>query len=406
MFFSNWFNSASKKSGQTLDEIRKAIAENTVFSGSVSAVTSLEVSAVSACVRVIGEGIAQVPLKIMKRDGDNRAPATDHPLYKVLSVKPNEWQTSFEYRETIAMHAVLVGNHYSFINRSEKRGIMELIPFAPGSVEVLRDDEHLTLQYKVTGKNGSSKIFPGESIWHIKGPSWNSWQGLDAVKLARKSILLSSEIESQQIHTQQNGVKTSGIYSVDGVLKDDQYKALKKWISANIEGSSNSGVMLLDRNAKYSQTSMTSVDAQTLETRRYQVEEICRFFRVNPIMVGAESKNTTYASAEQMFLAHVVHTLSPWYKRIEQSIDANLLTDDERAGGLYSRFIDDALLRGSMETRKDVILGYVNGGMMTANEGRALLDLNPDESELSNELRIPANVVGAAATQEDDTDET
>lgn len=397
MFLKRLFGSAKQKSGQTLDEIRKAIAESTGSNSGVSAVKSLEVSAVSACVRVIGEGIAQVPLKIMQKDGDKRTPATDHPLYKVLAVKPNEWQTSFEYRETIAMHTVLMGNHYSFINRSSTRGIMELIPFEPGSVTASRDDNSV-LTYKVKAKNGNEQVFPAESIWHIKGPSWNSWQGLDAVKLARKSIILSSEIEDQQINTQQNGVKTSGIYSVDGVLKDDQYKALKKWISENIEGNKNTGVMLLDRNAKYSQTSMTSVDAQTLETRRYQVEEICRFFRVNPIMVGAESKNTTYASAEQMFLAHVVHTLSPWYKRIEQSIDANLLTDKERESGLYSRFIDDALLRGSMETRKDVILGYVNGGLMAPNEGRALLDLNPDENELSNELRIPANVVGA--TQE------
>ena len=404
MFFKNWFSSTSKKSGQTLDEIRKAIADNTVFSGSGTAVSALEVSAVSACVRVIGEGIAQVPLKVMQRDGEKRTPATKHPLYKVLAVKPNDWQTSFEYRETVAMHAVLVGNHYSFINRSEARGIMELIPFEPGSVEPIRGDDRV-LSYNVTAKNGIKKPFPAEAIWHIKGPSWNSWQGLDAVKLARKAILLSSEIESQQINTQQNGVKTSGVYSVDGILKDDQYKALKKWINENIEGNRNTGVMLLDRSAKYSQTSMTSVDAQTLETRRYQVEEICRFFRVNPIMVGAESKNTTYASAEQMFLAHVVHTLSPWYKRLEQSIDANLLTDAERESGLYSRFVDDALLRGSMETRKDVILGYVNGGMMKPNEGRALLDLNPDENPLSDELRIPANVVGAAPAQEN-TDET
>lgn len=405
MFLKRLFGANSKKSGQTLDEIRKAIADSSGSSANITATKSLEVSAVSACVRVIAEGIAQVPFKVMKKDGEKRTPAVNHPLYKVLAVKPNEWQTSFEYRETLAMHAVLMGNHYSFINRSKSRGIMELIPFEPGSVTALRD-ENSVLRYKVRATNGKEQIFPAESIWHVKGPSWNSWQGLDAVKLARKSILLSSEIEEQQINTQQNGVKTSGIYSVEGVLKDDQYKALKKWISENIEGSKNTGVMLLDRNAKYSQTSMTSVDAQTLETRRYQVEEICRFFRVNPIMVGAESKNTTYASAEQMFLAHVVHTLSPWYKRIEQSVDVNLLTDKEREGGYYSRFIDDALLRGSMETRKDVILGYVNGGLMQPNEGRALLDLNPDENELSNELRIPANVVGAAPAQEEGSDET
>jgi hypothetical protein len=112
-------------------------------------------------------------------------------------------------------------------------------------------------------------------------------------------------------------------------------------------------------------------------------------------MVGAESKNTTYASAEQMFLAHVVHCLAPWYQRIEQSIDANLLTEADRAAGLYSCFVDAGLLRGSITNQKDVIIGYVNGGIMTPNEGRALLDMNPDADPKSNELRIPANIAGA-----------
>jgi len=400
-FFKGWFGSTGKKSGQTLDQIRQAIAESVGYSGAMTIEKALQVSAVASCVRVIGEGIAQVPLKIMRVDGNKRLPALDHPLYDVLANKPNDYQTSFEYRETISMHVTLTGNAYSFINRSASRGIIELIPFEPSSVKTVRNDD-FTLQYEVRAKNGSVKVFPQEAIWHIKGPSWNSWLGLDAVKLARKAILLSSEIEDQQTGMQQNGVKASGVYSVDGVLKDDQYKALKKWITENIEGNNNTGVMVLDRSAKFLQTSMTGVDAQTLETRKYQVEEICRFFRVNPIMVGAESKNTTYASAEQMFLAHVVHCLAPWYQRLEQSIDVNLLTKEERQKGYYSAFIEDGLLRGSMMNRKDVILGYVNGGLMYPNEGRALLDLNPDDDPLSDKLRVPANVVGAAPQEGQD----
>ena len=400
-FFKGWFGSTGKKSGQTLDQIRQAIAESVGYSGAMTIEKALQVSAVASCVRVIGEGIAQVPLKIMRVDGNKRLPALDHPLYDVLANKPNDYQTSFEYRETISMHVTLTGNAYSFINRSASRGIIELIPFEPSSVKTVRNDD-FTLQYEVRAKNGSVKVFPQEAIWHIKGPSWNSWLGLDAVKLARKAILLSREIEDQQIGMQQNGVKASGVYSVDGVLKDDQYKALKKWITENIEGNNNTGVMVLDRSAKFLQTSMTGVDAQTLETRKYQVEEICRFFRVNPIMVGAESKNTTYASAEQMFLAHVVHCLAPWYQRLEQSIDVNLLTKEERQKGYYSAFIEDGLLRGSMMNRKDVILGYVNGGLMYPNEGRALLDLNPDDDPLSDKLRVPANVVGAAPQEGQD----
>lgn len=385
--FANLFGAPRKKSGSTMDLIRGLLAGNSTSSGkNVNKETALQVSAVSACVRVIAEGIAQVPLKILKQsaDGKTRIQAKDHPLYDLLAHRPNDWQTSFEYRETVAMHAVLCGNHFSFINRSSRVGILELIPFEPGSVRVIRADDY-TLSYEVSGKNGSKQIFPAESIWHIKGPSWNSWMGLDAVRYAREAIGLAMSTESHQASMQKNGVRASGIYSVDGVLKDDQYKALKAWIDENIAGDKNAGsVMLLDRNAKFTQTSMTGIDAQTLETRRYQIEEICRFFRVNPIMVGAESKNTTYASAEQMFLAHVVHCLSPWYMRLEQSIDANLLTKDDRKNGIYSAFIDEGLLRGSITTKKDVILGYVNGQVMTKNEARNLLDLNPDSDPRSD----------------------
>lgn len=388
----------ARKSAGSYDIIRELLGRRTSATGKViSTKTAVEVAAVFACMRVIGEGIAQVPLKLMieSQDEKERVEAEDHPLYEILECRPNDWQTSFEYREMLAMHAVLCGNAYSFINRSNRAGIMELIPFEPGNVTVRRADDY-TLTYEVRAQNGSMQVFPASAIWHLRGPSWNSWMGLQAVDLAREAIGLTMATEEQQARMQKNGVKASGVYSVEGTLKDDQYKSLKNWIDDNIGGVENAGkAMLLDRSAKWLNTSMTGIDAQTLETRRYQVEEICRFFRVNPIMVGAESKNTTYASAEQMFLAHVVHTLSPWFARIEQSIDNNLLTAKERDAGYYSAFIDEGLLRGSMAEKKDALLGYVNGGLMTANEARAKLDMNPDIDPASDRLRIPANIVGS-----------
>ena len=387
----------SKKSAGSYDIIRELLGRRTSATGKVVSVkTAVEVAAVFACMRVIGEGIAQVPLKLMQEsaDGKTRLPAKEHPLYEILECRPNEWQTSFEYREMLAMHAVLCGNAFSFINRSNRAGVMELIPFEPGSVTVKRADNY-SLSYEVRGQDGKTQVFPSKSIWHVRGPSWNSWMGLEAVALAREAIGLSMATEEQQARMQKNGVRASGVYSVEGTLKDDQYKVLKAWIDENIGGVENTGkAMVLDRNAKWLNTSMTGVDAQTLETRRYQVEEVCRFFRVNPIMVGAESKNTTYASAEQMFLAHVVHTLAPWYSRLEQSIDNNLLTEADREAGYYSNFVEEGLLRGSLAETQTALLGYVNGGVITTNEGRAKLDLNPDPDPASDKLRIPANITG------------
>ena len=388
----------SRKAASAYDVLRELLGRRPSSTGKVVSVSSaVEVSAVYSCLRVLGEGVAQVPLKLMKvdRDGKTRLDATDHPLYDVLACKPNGWQTSFEFREMLVWHVGLCGRAVCFINRGARGDILELIPFTPGSVEVCRRND-FSLYFKVSGKNGSVQEFPQEAIWHVKGPSWNSWMGLECVQLAREAIGLAMSIEEQQGKAQKNGVKASGVYSVEGSLSPEQYKNLKKWIDEEISGTDKAGMaMLLDRNAKWTSNSMTGVDAQTLETRRMQVEEICRYFRVNPIMVGAESKNTTYASAEQMFLAHLVHTLAPWYVRIEQSIDAHLLTDKDRAAGIYSNFVEEGLLRGSATTTKDVILGYVNGGVMTPNEGRAKLDMNPDKDPASDELRIPANLVGS-----------
>ena len=392
----------SRKSAGSYDLIRELLGRRASATGkNVTVSTSIEVAAVFACMRVIGEGIAQVPLKMMREsaDGKTRLPAKEHPLYTILGTKPNEWQTSFEYREMIAMHAALCGNAYSFINRSVRGGeIYELIPFTPGSVAVKRADD-LTLTYEVTASNGSKQVFPAESIWHLKGPSWNGFQGLEVVAQAREAIGLSMAIEESQARMQKNGVRASGTYSVEGTLNADQYKALKGWIEENHAGPGNTGApMVMDRAAKWLPHTMTGVDAQTLETRLFQISEICRFMRVSPIMIYGDEKLSTYAGSSMGFLNHVIHTLAPWYQRIEQSIDANLLTEEERKSGLYANFVEEGLLRGSIVETKDVLLAYTNGGLMTTNEARHKLELNPDLDPASDKLRVPANIVGTVPT--------
>jgi HK97 family phage portal protein len=390
----------AQKSG-TIDLIREALRSNVSFAGkNVTVKTAIQVATVFACARVIGEGIAQVPLKIMRETGNTRLPATNHPLYELLMTAPNEWQTSFEYREMLAWHVVLTGSHFSFKNRSSSGKLLELIPFEPHQVTVKKDKGWI-VSYEITADDGSKQEFPADAIWHVKGPSWNSWQSLEPVKLAREAIGLAMATEEATSRLHKNGIRPSGVYAVEGVLKDDQYKGLKKWLDEHFSGVENTGApLILDRAAKWMSTQMTGVDAQTLEMRRFQIEEICRFARVMPIMVGYSDKAATYASAEQQFLAHVVHTLAPWYERLEQSIDKNLLTEQDRKQGYYANFVEEGLLRGSSKDTKDVILGYVNGGIMTPNEGREKLDLNPDDDPASNKLRIPANIVGSVPTGE------
>lgn len=363
---------------------------------SVNIESALMVSTVLCCVKVIAEGIAQVPLKLMQESGENRLPAKRHPLYDVLSTKANPWQTSFEFRETIAFHAALTGNAYVFKNVLAGR-IRELIPFQPNKVE-RKEKDNGDVVFLVQGKNGSVQEFPEMTIWHIRGPSWDGKIGLDTLEKARDAVGLTMAIDETTAKLQRNGVKNSGVYSVEGTLSPEQYKNLQKWIAENYEGSKNAGTtMILDRSAKWLNTQMSSVDAQLIETRRYQIEEVCRFFRVMPIMVGYSDKAATYASAEQMFLAHVVHTLTPWYSRLEQSIDANLLTSAERAAGYYSDFVEEGLLRGDMKTTAEVLTQYATNGIMTRNEARAKLDMNPLEGLY--EPLTPINLTGDNAPQ-------
>lgn len=388
-----------RKGYTTLDLFKEVFGRASKSGKTVNAQTALEVAVVLACVRVLADGVAQIPFKLFQETGKERLPAKDHPLYWVLFRRPNPWQTSFEYRETLMFHVALCGQHFSFINRVRGR-IMELIPFEPGQVTVKRAADW-SLSYEVRLGESKTQTFPQEAIWHVRGPSWNSWMGMETVNLAREAIGLSMSIEEQQSSFFKSGAQVGGLYSVDGSLTDDQYNKLTKWIKDNYEGAENAGkTMILDRAAKFTQRVMNSVDAQTLEQRKHQIEEICRFFRVMPIMVGFSDKTATYASAEQMFLAHVVHTLSPWYERLEQSVDVNLLTEADKRDGIYAKFIEEGLLRGALRDTASYLKELCSIGIMTRNEARAKLDMNP-LAGLDKPLE-PANITGKPKNPESD----
>lgn len=394
-----------KKEGMsTLDLFRQIYGGGRQSSSgkTINVDTAVKVSTVFGCVRVISEGVAQVPLKLMKagKDGRKRVPAAEHPLYDVLNICPNPWQTSFEYRETLLWHVALTGSHFSFKNVVFGK-VKELIPLDPGCVNVVRASDY-TLTYEVTSPNGSMQVFPAEAIWHVRGPSWDGWRGVDVLSKAREAIGLAIATEEQHARMHRNGVRASGVYSVEGNLSQAQFTQLRDWIEREMGGLENVGrPMVLDRGAKWLNNSMTGVDSQHIETRKLQIEEICRFFRVMPIMIGYSDKAATYASAEQMFLAHLVHCLAPWYQRLEQSIDANLLTKEDRQAGYYSQFVEEGLLRGSAEATANVLEKLVNGGLMKPNEARAKLDLDADDDPESDKLRVPANIVGKNQPQKE-----
>lgn len=341
------------------------------------------VSAALACMRVIGQGCAQVPFKLYQdyeADGLTRKKvARDHAIFDVVTAKPNAWQTSFEFRETLALHASM-GNAYAFKNLYRGK-VAELILLDPGRVRAVQNPDDWSITYKVRGSSGGEVEIPAGQIWHVRGTSWDGFLGLDTLKIAREALGLSVALEESHAGLHANGVRPSGVYSVEGTLDTPQQQKLVAWLKKEAAASVHSP-MVLDRNAKWLSQAMTGVDAQHIETRDKQIEEVCRFFGVLPIMIGhTGDKASTYASAEAMFTAHKVHTLAPWYTRIQESADVNLLTDDERKGGYYFKFVVNALLWASAKDLADYCAKALGSGgspaWHTQDEIRALTEYDP-----------------------------
>lgn len=398
-----------KSSGSSMEEIREMLAGLQGGSKSGATVnwqTALAVSTAFACARVIAEGLAQVPFKLFRELPDGgRQVESGHRLHDLLSVKPNDWQTSYEFRETLGLHLVFAGGGYVFVNRVGGK-IVELLPYTPNQVTVKRDGWEVG--YEITTEDGQRIPIPASQMWHLRGPSWDGVLGLDAVRLGREAIGLALATEEHGARMFSNGARVGGVLSTDASLKEDQVKLLRDSWEKTQGGVANAfKTAILWGGLKWSPMAMPNDQAQLIEQRRFQVEEICRHFRVMPIMVGFSDKAATYASAEQMFLAHVVHTLGPWYARIEQSADAFLLTEAERSAGLYFKFIVAGLMRGAHEARANYYSKALGAGgspaWMTQDEVRALDDLNPMGGAAAV-LPEPTNVGGTPTDEPKEPD--
>lgn len=343
------------------------------------------------CGLVIADGVSTVPCKIMRKDPETgrREEATDHPLYDVLGYEANGWMDPLELLQTTALHTVFTGDAVCFINKVRKR-IVELIPFEPGSVRIEQKDDY-RLVYHVTAKDGSVEEFPQEVIWHMRGPSWNAWMGLDATKLAREALGLAMATQNAHARRFGNGIQTTGAYSVEGELKEPQYNRLRAYIEQNHVGARNSGKpFILDKGAKWLPIDLSGVDAQHVETRKLQIEEVCRAYGVNPIMVFHSDKAATYASAEQMFLSHAVHTIRPWHRRFEKSMRRALLTKEEVKAGYYIKFFDTELLRGAAKDRAEYYWKRFQMGMSP----NKIAELEDEDGFEGGDIHlVPANMM-------------
>ncbi|MEA3042983.1 MAG: hypothetical protein QOH47_821 [Sphingomonadales bacterium] len=381
----------AKMTSRELEQVMGSVGRLSQAGAVVTWSSALAVTTVLDCCRVIADGCAQVPWRVHREMSGSRIAAVDHAAYDLLYRRPNGWQTSFEFRQTILFHVLLTGNAFVWKGMvGSARELRSLEPIEPGRMTVRREPDG-RLRYFEQKQNGAPVEHDPATIWHLRGPSWNGWMGMEAVKLARDAIGLTMAIEAGQADSHRNGARISGLYSVQEKMGLEKFEQIDKWLERHTQGGDRAGKPIIgDMGAKFEPIQMTGVEAQTLEMRKHQVEEVCRVFRVMPIMVGQADKAATYASAEQMFLAHVVHTLMPWYENIQQSADVALLSDRDRAEGYYTKLNPNALMRGAATDRADYYAKALGTGggrpWMKQNEVRGLEELDQADEVWADEL--------------------
>lgn len=359
-----------------------------------------KVSAAMACMRAISQGCT-IPFKLIHETGEGeqkrRRVARDHAVYDVITTKPNGWQTGFEFMETFTLHASL-GNGYAYKNIVRGGKLHSLILLDPGRVRAELTDDYEPL-YRVRGRDGKEEMIDASLIWHLRGPSWDGFLGMDILQLAREALGLSMALEESVASLHANGVRPTGVYSVEATLDEGQQERLTRWLKKQAAAGAGTP-LVLDRGAKWLQQTMSSVDAQTREMRQQQIEEICRFFGVLPIVIGfSGDKANTYASAEAMFTHHRVFGMDPWYRRIQASADVNLLTEKERKDGFYWKFVVNALLNAVAKDQGEYFSKALGAGgspaWMTQDQVRDLLDMDPmggDAGKLPVATNVPPTV--------------
>lgn len=361
----------------TYDQVADLIdgAGGGVFAGiAVTEKSALQVSTVLACVKLIADGCATPDLHIFRElDDGTRQKATNIPEYRLLSRRPNEWQTSFEWRRQMTLHAALTGAGLSIKVRGDNRRVRELIPVQPGRWDV-RKTSRYELRYRCWDEFGTIGEFSADEVFVLNGVQWDWAAAMNAVVLARAAIGLAISTEKSQISIHENSLRPSGTYSVEGNLTAEQHERLAAFLKRK-SGAANAGTpLVLDRAAKWLNTSMTGVDAQHLETRRMQVEEICRAYGVFPIMVGHSDKAATFASSETFFGAHLKHTLAPWHKAWRDRFDEFLL---DGSGPLFASFDTRYLTAGNMVDRAQWSRVMIELGIYSPNEIRDYEGLDP-----------------------------
>lgn len=372
--------------------------------------SAMQMTAVYSCVRILAEAVAGLPLHLYryKEDGGKER-AIDNNLYHLLHDEPNKEMSSFIFRETLMTHLLLWGNAYAQIIRNGKGEVVALYPLMPNKMQVDRD-ENGELYYIYTRSSDEAKTMEGVTVYltprdvlHIPGLGFDGLVGYSPIAMAKNAIGLAIATEEYGAKFFANGAAPSGVLEHPGTIKDPS-RLRENW-NSTFGGSANSGkVAVLEEGMKYTPISISPEQAQFLETRKFQIDEIARIFRVPPHMVG-DLEKSSFSNIEQQSLEFVKYTLDPWVIRWEQSLSRALLNEDEKRKYFF-KFNLEGLLRGDYESRMSGYAVARQNGWMSANDIRELENMDKIHAEdggdlyLINGNMLPLNKAGAYANIE------
>ena len=354
--------------------------------------TSMQMTAVYSCVRILSEAVASLPLNVYRyTDTGGKEKAIDHSLYRLLHDEPNPEMSSFIFRETLMTHLLLWGNAYAQIIRNGKGEVIALYPLMPDRMTVDRDSNgRLYYKYRKsnddapTMESGVVSLAPSD-VLHVPGLGFDGLVGYSPIAMAKNAIGLAIAAEEYGSKFYANGAAPSGVLEHPGTLKDPT-RVRDSW-NSTFGGSSNSHkVAVLEEGMKYTPISISPNEAQFLETRKFQINEIARIFRVPPHMVG-DLEKSSFSNIEQQSLEFVKYTLDPWVIRWEQALYRTLLSEDEKKT-LFFKFNVEGLLRGDYQSRMQGYATARQNGWMSANDIRELEDLDRIPAELGGDLYL------------------
>lgn len=356
----------------------------------MNADSAMRVAAVYACVRVLAEGVAQVPVQLFERDPSDarvRRQRDDHPAARLVA-NPNSLQTGFEFREMMQAHLALQGNAYAFKNRAGGR-VRELLPIPTSRISP-RQVAEWEVRYDITFAGGDRQTFTSDEILHLRALSSNGLWGMSPVAMHRQTFAISKATETQAAKMFGNGIQQSGALKHPKSLSDNARQHLKQSLERNYAGVENAfRVLLLEEGLEWQAIQMSAVDAQYLESRKFTVSDIARIFRIAPHMIG-DLEKATFSNIDAQQINHLVYTMDPWFTRWEERLALELLTPVERRS-LFFEFDPDKLLRGDPKARHETYKAGVLSGYYTRNEVRKWETLNPLDG-LDEPLQ-PANML-------------